>query len=676
MSKYANVIIDITHDAVDKLFSYRIPDELQGNLEIGDAVIIPFGKGDSKRSAYVIEFTDEINFDESKIKSIISKEDKKTKLDDNLIKIAHFISTEYMVSMSLALKTVLPVKRSVQKNKRSTDISKNYEEEQFETQDSAQEKTKIVLNDEQKKISKDIIESCNRSEYSTHLIFGITGSGKTEVYMSIMNEVLNQGKQIIFLIPEISLTYQTIVRLSNKFKGRVAIIHSKMADGEKYIQYQKCKEGKVDIIVGPRSAIFAPFNNLGLIVIDEEHDHAYNSDTSPKYKASDVAKFRAWHSKCPLILGSATPSIRTYKEALDGKIILHKLTKRAVAGAELAKTHIVDLKEAEKIKHYPEFSKILFDKINEKLEKDEQVLLFMNRRGLSNFVCCRHCGTVIKCSHCDVALTLHNDSKLKCHYCGLEIPMPDKCPVCESTNISRVGIGTQKLEQDTLDLFESAKVIRMDSDSTIKKNSQDELIKKFKNKEAGILIGTQMIVKGHDFKDLTLVGIMLADSSLYIQDYKSSFETFALLTQCAGRSGRKMAGDCIIQTYDPDHYAIKYATHQDYEGFYNEEIKFRKALNYPPFSYMLFVRFSSFDEGFLMGYSDKLKNMLPPLMYANEQLIGPTDPAISKIKDEYKKILYIKTPLYQRAKELRKKIADMSYEMDKRNLVRLQFDIE
>ena len=675
MSKYASVIIDITHDAVDKLFSYKIPDELQGELKIGDAVVIPFGKGDSKRSAYILEFTDKIDFDESKVKSIISKEGKKTKLDDNLIKIASFISNEYMTSLSLALKTVLPVKKSVRGNKRSIDISKNYEDDNLENIDSISSE-KIVLNEEQAKVSKDIIEYTKKDEFGTHLIFGITGSGKTEVYMSIMSEVLKKGKQIIFLIPEISLTYQTIVRLSNKFKGRVAIIHSKMADGEKYIQYQKCKEGKVDIIVGPRSAIFAPFNNLGLIIIDEEHDHAYNSDTTPKYKALDVAKFRAWSDKCTLVLGSATPSIRTYKEALDGKIILHKLTKRAVAGINLAKTHIVDLKIEEKIKGYSEFSKILVDKINEKLEKNEQVLLFMNRRGLSNFICCRHCGSVIKCSHCDVALTLHNDNKLKCHYCGLEMNVPDKCSVCGSTNLSRVGIGTQKLEQDTLELFKGSRVIRMDSDSTIKKNSQDELIKKFKNKEADILIGTQMIVKGHDFKDLTLVGIMLADSSLYIQDYKSSFETFALLTQCAGRSGRKMAGDCIIQTYDPDHYAIKYATNQDYEGFYKEEIAFRKALNYPPFSYMLFVRFSSFDEGFLMGFSDKLKKSLPPLMYVNEQLIGPTDPAISKIKDEYKKILYIKTPLYQRAKELRKKISDLAKEMDKRNLVRVQFDIE
>ena len=480
MSKYASVIIDITHDAVDKLFTYKIPEDLQGKLEIGDAVVIPFGKGDSKRSAYIIEFTDKIDFDESKVKYIISKEDKKTKLDDNLIKIASFISNEYMTSLSLALKTVLPVKKSVRGNKRSTDISKNYEDDNIENIDSINSE-KIVLNEEQSKVSKDIIEYTKKDEFSTHLIFGITGSGKTEVYMSIMSEVLKKGKQIIFLIPEISLTYQTIVRLSNKFKGRVAIIHSKMAEGEKYIQYQKCKEGKVDIIVGPRSAIFAPFNNLGLIIIDEEHDHAYNSDTTPKYKASDVAKFRAWSDKCTLVLGSATPSIRTYKEALDGKIILHKLTKRAVAGINLAKTHIVDLKTEEKVKGYSEFSKILVDKINEKLEKNEQVLLFMNRRGLSNFVCCKHCGSVIKCSHCDVALTLHNDNKLKCHYCGLEIDVPDKCSVCGSTNLSRVGIGTQKLEQDALELFKDASVIRMDSDSTIKKNSQDELIKKFKN---------------------------------------------------------------------------------------------------------------------------------------------------------------------------------------------------
>ncbi len=674
MSKYANVIIDITIDAVDKLFSYKIPEDLEGLIEVGDAVLIPFGKGNTNRIAYVIELIDEINFDESKVKYIISKEDKRTKVDTNLLKIANFISTEYMVPMSLALKTVLPVKKTVQKNSRTKDISENYIDDG--KTEGLNQNTEIVLNEEQKSISEKIIEYTKKDEFSTHLIFGITGSGKTEVYMSIISKVLDSGKQTIFLIPEISLTYQTIYRLSNRFKNRVAIIHSKMSEGERYIQYQKCKEGKVDIIVGPRSAIFAPFNNLGLIIIDEEHDGAYNSDHSPKYKASDVAKFRAWSSKCPLVMGSATPSIRTYKEALDGKIILHKLTKRAVSGANLAEVHIVDLKDAGKNKTYPEFSNKLVDKINEKLAKNEQVMLFMNRRGLSNFVCCKQCGTVIKCSHCDVALTLHNDGKLKCHYCGLEIPMPDKCSECGSNNISRVGIGTEKLEIDTVNLFPNAKVIRMDSDSTTRKNSQDIMIKKFKNNEAQILTGTQMIVKGHDFPNLTLVGIMLADSSLYIQDYKSSFNTFALLTQCAGRSGRKLSGDVIVQTYDPEHYAIKYATKQDYEGFFKEEIEFRKLLNYPPFSYMLFINFYSYDEGYLIGFCDRLKNMLPKHMYANEQLIGPTDPAIYKIKDEYRKILYIKTPLYQRAKELRKSISDMLSDFDKKKFIRIQYDIE
>lgn len=679
MNKYAKIIIDITNEAVSKPFIYKIPSELENEITIGAKVLVPFGNGNKIREGFVISIVceEEIDYNKNLIKSIDSLAKNKISITEILIKMAIFMSKEYLTPLSVCLKTVLPVKKVIRKNSRQEDVLEKYE---LESDFFLHEKHNLNL--EQEKVVNEILsdvertnKEVNNSINNTHLIFGITGSGKTEVYMELIDKVIKNKKKVIVLIPEISLTYQTVIRLSNRFKGRVAIIHSKMSDGEKYIQYNKCINGDIDILVGPRSAIFAPFEDLGLIIIDEEHDHSYVSETSPKYNTKDLAMFRIKEQNATLVLGSATPSLKTYFEAQNGKIKLHKLTKRANEKSSLAKTYTVDLREDFKNKNKSVFSSKLYELIVEKLEKKEQIMLFMNRRGYSNFLNCRSCGNTIKCPHCSISLTVHKDSTLKCHYCGYEIKEPIVCPECGSPHIGPLGMGTEKLETLTKKAFPKARVDRMDADTVIKKGSMDKIIQKFRNKKIDILIGTQMIVKGHDFPNVTLVGIMAADMSLYIPSYKSSENTFQLLTQCAGRSGRALSGDVVIQTYEPEHYCIKCSADQNYEKFYEEEMGFRKLLNYPPFTNMLAFTLLSKDE---MILSDACKSLhtFAKTSFEEIEIYGPQKASVYKIKDVYRKVFYIKCNDYEKIKLIRNNLVEFIKKNKYNEAVRCSFEIE
>ena len=480
---------------------------------------------------------------------------------------------------------------------------------------------------------------------NVHLIYGITGSGKTEVYMDIIDKTIHDGKQAIVLIPEIALTYQTVKRFTRRFKDKVSIINSKLSAGEKYDQFERAKRGEISIIIGPRSALFTPFENLGLIVIDEEHEGAYKSENVPKYHAREVAAKLCNITGATLVLGSATPSLESYFNAQTGKYKLHRLTSREKG--KLAQVSVVDMREELKNDNKSMFSMELKQLINDRLEKKQQTMLFINRRGYAGFVSCRECGEAVKCPHCDVTLKAHNNGKMVCHYCGYEEPIPRLCPKCGSKYIAGFGIGTQKVETMIKKEFPQAKVLRMDFDTTSRKGGHEEILSAFANHQADILVGTQMIVKGHDFPDVTLVGILAADMSLYASDYTAAEKTFQLLTQAAGRAGRgKEKGQVVIQTYSPDNYSIESAAKQDYEEFYQEELAYRQLMQYPPVAAMTEILIQSEDEELLDRFTDALTkyiNKLKEAKFKQLMIIGPAKPPVAKINDVYRRMIYLKS---------------------------------
>ena len=637
MERYAQVIIDISNENVDKAFSYSIPIKLSGDIEIGSAVDVPFGRGNKLRKGYVIDIVDSIDIDKELVKPIAGISKKSTALEDRLISLAAWIKKKYGCTMAKALQTVLPVKYKVKKRAAKKEAKVD------ETKNSYAKKN-IILNDEQSAAAGAFATDYNNKNYKSYLLFGITGSGKTEVYIEMIKTVLASKRQVIVLVPEISLTYQTIVRLRAAFGDRVAVIHSKLNQGERYEQFERARDNSADIMIGPRSALFAPFNDIGLIIIDEEHDNSYKNETIPRYNTIDVAIERARLSNASVVLASATPSPDSYKNALDGKYTLLKLTKRASKESTLAKTHIVDMRrellEGNKSIFSSELNKIILDR----LDKKEQIMLFMNRRGYSSFVSCRSCGEVVMCPHCDISLTLHKDKGLICHYCGYTTKLPNSCTKCGSPYIAEFGVGTQKLEQLTKKMYPKARVLRMDADTAAGKNAGKDILKTFSDGEADILVGTQMIVKGHDFPRVSLVGIIAADTSLYVSDYTSSQRTFELITQAAGRAGRaQIKGDVVIQTYNPEHYAIIAAAKQDYELYYNNEITFRRLAGYPPVMHMWTIQLSSKNEEGLQKITKIWADTLEGLCIKyNASIIGPTQAQIYKIKDYYRELIYIK----------------------------------
>lgn len=639
--KYADIIIDISHEAIDRTFQYMVPAELENSIEIGMQVQVPFGQSNRNRKGYVINITDEPNFDIDKMKSITGIPDKSLQIEGKLIKLAAWIRKNYGSTMFDALKTVMPVKEKIRKTAaRVQDTAYNLEKPPV-----------MELNPSQQALVDEFVDATRSKEYNTYLLHGVTGSGKTEVYISCIKEVIKEGKQAIVLIPEIGLTYQNVARFRQHFGDRVAIINSKQSKGEKYQEFMRAKNHEVDVVIGPRSALFTPCESLGLIVIDEEHDGAYKSDQTPKYHARETAIERARLEGASVILGSATPSMESYALAKLGTYKLWELPFRPY-GMELSTVSVVDMREELRLGNRSIVSKELYDLIQDRLARKEQIMLFINRRGLNTFVSCRECGEVVKCPKCDVSLSLHNNGLMMCHYCGHMERQATECPSCKSKMIGGFGTGTQKVEEEIKRLFPEARTLRMDKDTTTRKGSQSGILSEFLEHKADILIGTQMIVKGHDFENVTLVGIILADLSLFDNDYRAGERTFDLLTQAAGRAGRgEKKGHVLIQTYQPEHYAIKAASSQNYEGFFDTEMTYRRLLKYPPVYNMMVVLITSSVYEEAVSASEELSKLLKPMCTKKSdiRLIGPSDATISRIKDIYRRVLYIKS---QKADEL------------------------
>ncbi len=510
----------------------------------------------------------------------------------------------------------------------------------------------LHLNESQQLIHDTVLRDWESGERKTYLIHGVTGSGKTEVYLSVIEEFVKRGRQVIMLIPEIALTYQTVLRFYHRFGERVSILNSRMSAGERYDQSLRAKRGEIDIMIGPRSALFTPFERLGLIIIDEEHESSYKSEMPPKYHAREVAVKRAGLCGASVILGSATPSLEAYERARTGEYTLFTLDKRAVSGAVLPQVEVVDLREELKAGNRSIFSRSLQEKLSKRLLRGEQSMLFLNRRGYAGFVSCRSCGHVMKCPHCDISMTAHDNGMLVCHYCGEKQPKPATCPVCGSKYIAAFGTGTQKIEELVKKTFPAARVLRMDADTTKKKESYEEILSAFSCGEADILIGTQMIVKGHDFPNVTLVGILAADLSLNASDYRASERTFELLAQAAGRAGRgRKAGEVVIQTYQPEHYAVRAAAKQDYVQFFEQELSYRQALSYPPAGHILALLVSSAKEENADAAAALLGSMAKQYIGREQEqretaIIGPVPATLAKASDMYRRMLYFKQEKY------------------------------
>ena len=700
---YANIIVDISQEKLDRSFSYLVPEAMHSQIHVGDVVEIPFGKGNRITKGYVLELTGTIQYDESKMKSVQKILVKtQTTRKDRLVALASWMRDTYGSTMIQALKTVIPVKKKVKQKEKRTLIlllSQDETEEKLEFYKKKNQKARyrllqalaeekeipyeiaieklnitpsvirtmeeqkvlktesmlvyrnpihqesqgrynIILNPEQQRIVDAIWED---ESHMVSMIHGVTGSGKTEIYMELIARTIAENRQAIVLIPEIALTYQTVMRFYRRFGDRISIIHSRLSAGEKYDQFQRAENGDIDIMIGPRSALFTPFPRPGLVIIDEEHESSYKSETTPRYHARETAIELARMESAKVILGSATPSLEAYYRAKKGEYALYTLNRRARSSI-LPEVSVVDMREELKNGNRSIISEALKEQIEKKLQSEEQIMLFLNRRGYAGFLSCRSCGHVIKCPHCDVSLSVHNYGRMICHYCGYEEKRPEVCPKCGSTFISTFGIGTQQVEQVVRKIFPHARVLRMDMDTTRTKNGHEKILSAFQNQEADILIGTQMIVKGHDFPNVTLVGILAADLSLYADDYKAGERTFQLLTQAAGRAGRgEKQGNVIIQTYDPEHYCIQASAKQDYQAFYEEEMSYRMLADYPPAVFMISIHGSGKDEDHLqkaMEYLVKVTERMPEKRAV--KIFGPVSESIGKIQDEYRKVIYIK----------------------------------
>ena len=698
---YANVIIDISHEKVDRPFQYRIPDSLKEKLAVGMCVQIPFGTGNRKRKGYVIEITGKNEYPEEKIKEIDGIITDNLPAEADAIRLAAWMRQTYGSTMIAALKTVLPVKRAVKavekkKLRRSlsaeeltsllgecmrkhqnakvrvlqellTEEELPYELVTGKLHVSAATLNSLVnqgaitiesessyrnpvslnvtaqsgpeLSEEQRYIKEQILSDYDKNIRNTYLIHGITGSGKTLVYLALIEEMIKRGKQCIVLIPEIALTYQTLLRFYKRFGDRVSVMNSSLSQGERFDQCERARKGEIDVMIGPRSALFVPFPNLGMIVIDEEHEGSYISENAPRYHARETAEYLASLKKASLVLGSATPSLEAYYKAIKGVYRLFTMKNRK-NGGELANVRIVDLRQELRKGNRSIFSSDLQELIRDRLGKKQQIMLFLNRRGYAGFVSCRSCGYVMKCPHCDVSLSQHIGGKMVCHYCGYETVQPKRCPNCSSNYILGFKAGTQQIERQLYELFPGIRVLRMDGDTTKQKGSFEKILSAFAEGEADVLLGTQMIVKGHDFPNVTLVGVLAADLSLNDSDYRAGEKTFQLLTQAEGRAGRgTLPGEAIIQTYRPEHYSIQQAAKQDYEAFYEEEILYRELLEYPPAGRMLTILVVSKDEKRCKGLAVRLAKEAGAYVH----VIGPTPAAVSKVKDYYRYMIYLKS---------------------------------
>ncbi|TCP29128.1 replication restart DNA helicase PriA [Scopulibacillus darangshiensis] len=495
----------------------------------------------------------------------------------------------------------------------------------------------LTLTDEQEEVLKPIEEDIASGHHHVYLCHGVTGSGKTEIYLQAIEKVINMGKEAIVLVPEIALTPQMVHRFKGRFGSEVAVMHSGLNKGEKYDEWRKIHTGKVRVVVGARSAVFAPFKNLGIIIIDEEHETSYKQEENPRYHARDVAIFRGTFHNCPVVLGSATPALESFARAQKGVYRLASLAKR-INNQSMPEVMMIDMREEIRNGNRSMFSKVLHDKLLDRLDKSEQSVLFLNRRGYSTFVMCRDCGHVIQCPHCDISLTYHRrHAELKCHYCGYQESLPNSCPSCQSEHIRYFGSGTQKVEEALTRMIPEARVLRMDVDTTRRKGSHEKLLKAFGDGKADILLGTQMIAKGLDFPNVTLVGVLAADTMLHLPDFRASEKTFQLLTQVSGRAGRhEKKGEVVVQSYTPDHYAIVHAGNHDYNGFYNQEMRERQSHRYPPYYFLALVTVSHTEFPKVVDVTESITNVLKQSLTQTAQILGPVAPPIPRIKDRYR----------------------------------------
>lgn len=685
-------LVELEHVFIDKTFTYKINKEQLPLLKVGMRVVVPFGKQTLEGFVLKIYENKDVSL-ENKLKEIISIVDTYPILNEELLTLGKYISKTTLCSLMTSYQAMLPKALKAKKKvnmtpKYDTYICINYgmynndikfnasqekilellkenkkvkkevlnkisvssvntllkknilleeKEENYRYNLINEEKIKFNLNEEQQKVYKEIFNSINTNE--TFLLYGVTGSGKTNVYMKVIEDVIKNNKTAILLVPEISLTPQIIKRFTSYFSN-IAVLHSGLSDGEKYDEWRKINEGKVNIVIGARSAIFAPLKNIGVIIIDEEHSQTYKQENNPRYNAIDIAKERCKYHNCPLILGSATPSLESFARAKKNVYKLLELKNR-YNNNTMPKVEIIDMnKEFKKASGY--FSNALIDQIKETLERKEQVILFLNRRGYSSFLTCSSCGYVEKCPNCDISLTYHKSSNmLRCHYCGYATKRKKLCPKCQE-EFKDYGIGTEKVEEELKSLIKDAKIIRMDVDTTTTKNAHAKIINSFLEEKYNILIGTQMIAKGLDFPNVTLVGVLNADIGLNFPDFRSSETTFSLLNQVLGRSGRgNKEGKVLIQTFNPEHYAIAYTKNHDYLGFYNEEMKIRKILKYPPYYYICSIKIISKDYNLASKSSYDVVNYLKQNI-KNEIILGPSVCNVFKLNNNYRFQIIIK----------------------------------
>ena len=697
---YADIIVDISHEKLDRPFQYRVPERLKDVLETGMCVEVPFGNGNKLLKGYCIGLGNVCKFDPARMKEVRAVAEGGVGIEGRMISLAGWIRENYGSTMIQALKTVLPAKRTVRKVEHRTiqrifgreeiislmgesgrrgqfakerllrelaeqesipyewvtgklgvspqtvsslekaGVLRILRSQSFRNPVKIQQGTeqKRLLSSSQRRIVEEVMGDFDAGKPDVYLLHGITGSGKTFVYMQLVKEMVERGRQAILLIPEIALTYQTLLRFYAMFGDRVSVMNSNLSSGEKYDQCERARNGEIDVIIGPRSALFTPFPRLGIIILDEEHEGSYKSEATPKYHARETALEVARMHGASVMLGSATPSLEAYYRAESGEYKLFLLKERL--SGSLPQVHVVDLRRELKEGNSSVFSRKLQELLAERLSRGEQSILFLNRRGYAGFVSCRSCGYVMKCSHCDVSLSEHTGKRLICHYCGYTQEMPNICPQCGSRYISGFRAGTQQVEEKLRQLYPGVRTLRMDADTTRAKGSYEKILSAFSGGEADVLIGTQMIVKGHDFPKVTLVGVLAADLSLNMSDYRAGERTFQLLAQAVGRAGRgSLPGEAVIQTYQPEHYAVRYAAAQDFHGFYAEEIEMRRMMGYPPFSAFFSILLTGESKAEAAAAAERLAARLAQADGEGLfQILGPVPAALAQLRGESKTV--------------------------------------
>ncbi|MCR4909612.1 MAG: primosomal protein N' [Lachnospiraceae bacterium] len=737
---YADVIVEISHEKLDRTFQYRVPEELHTSVIPGTIVQIPFGKAGKIIKGYVVGLSEETKIPTEKIKDICAvavsgAEGPK----EALVSLAVWMKQHYGGTLVQSLKTVLPVRapvkqRVLRKVRLNVSIGEAAEKhalflkkhqvararllaaliDEGEIEDSLirnklhvtnavvkalaeqglvavdenisyREPPKFKgrrevhsLNCEQRKVYEAFAAEYEAGKREVYLLHGITGSGKTEVYMEMIDRVLSDGKQAILLIPEIALTFQTVMRFNRRFGDRVSYMHSRLSAGERYDQFEKAASGKLDIMIGPRSALFTPFPNLGIIIIDEEHEGSYKAENVPRYHARETAIERAREAGASVVLGSATPSVDACYRARRGEYRLLELKNRALEKASLPEVFVVDLRKELMEGNRSMFSGLLRQKLSERLAAGEQSMIFLNRRGYAGFVSCRKCGFVYRCPHCEVSLSAHRGGRLVCHYCGYETVLSKTCPECGSGYIGGMKAGTEKIERELARFFPGARLLRMDADTTRNRNDYEKILAAFADEKADILVGTQMIVKGHDFPKVTLMGVLAADLSLNVGDYRASERTFQLVTQAAGRAGRgEKAGEVVIQTYQPDNYSIAAAARQDYNEFYAKEIAFREFMGYPPAAHLLKILVESPSEEAGKRAAELCASCVKEV--GEGKLIGPGTDIIGKLNDIFRFTVYVKHSDYEVLTRIKDSLEKLRQEGEKAGdpvRTRVSFDFD